>query len=122
MITRKSIQSGIYLQSFASCPGEVLWTQEKIDVSLSETLQSRPADGEIWLFGYGSLIWNPLFEYDAREVATLHGWHRSFCLRAIAGRGSPDAPGRMLSLEPGGFTRGVALRLPEVGLDTSHLT
>ena len=117
MMTRKSILSGTYLQSFVSCLSEVLWTQEKIDLSLSEALKSRPAGGEVWLFGYGSLIWNPLFEYDAREVATLHGWHRSFCLRVIVGRGSPEAPGRMLSLEPGGSTRGVALRLPEANLD-----
>ncbi|MGF6779280.1 gamma-glutamylcyclotransferase [Paraburkholderia sp. GAS334] len=117
MMTRKSILSGTYLRSFADCLSEVLWTQEQIDQSLSETLKSRPANGEVWLFGYGSLIWNPLFEYDAREIATLQGWQRSFCLRVIAGRGTRETPGRMLSLEPGGSTRGVALRLPAANLD-----
>jgi cation transport protein ChaC len=47
----------------------------------------------------------------------LHGWHRSFCIRLIAGRGTPQQPGRMLSLEQGGSTQGVALRLCRETLD-----
>ncbi|WP_232624480.1 gamma-glutamylcyclotransferase [Paraburkholderia ginsengisoli] len=50
-------------------------------------------------------------------MATLHGWHRSFCIRMIAGRGTPEQPGRMLSLEAGGSTQGVALRLDGATLE-----
>lgn len=117
MLTRNLILSGVYFEAFAGLPGEALWTLEKIDASLAKALASRPADGEVWLFGYGSLIWNPLFECDAKEVATLHGWHRSFCLRMIAGRGCVKTPGRMLSLEPGGCASGLALRLPKDKVD-----
>ncbi|WP_256971857.1 gamma-glutamylcyclotransferase [Paraburkholderia caledonica] len=113
VLSRKLILSGAYLQAFASALGDTLWPLERIEASLNQTLEKRPRNTDVWLFGYGSLLWNPLFEFDAREIATLHGWHRSFCLRVVAGRGSVEAPGRMLSLEPGGSTTGVALRLPK---------
>lgn len=111
MLNRNAIRSGAYLDSFDSLPSGMLWTQAQIDASLEQTLRQRPADGEVWVFAYGSLIWNPISEFDCRRVATLHGWHRSFCIRLIAGRGTPEQPGRMLALEPGGRTQGVALRL-----------
>jgi cation transport protein ChaC len=112
VLSRKLILSGAYHEAFANVLGDVLWPLEKIEASLNDTLAARPASGEVWIFGYGSLIWNPLFEFDSRAVGTLHGWHRSFCLRVVAGRGSVETPGRMLSLEPGGSTSGVLLRLP----------
>lgn len=117
MLNRHAISSGAYLESFDTLPKEILWTQERIDQSLAQTMQSRPDGGDVWVFGYGSLMWNPISVYDSRRIATLHGWHRSFCLRVIAGRGTPERPGRMLSLEPGGSTRGVALRLCNSTLD-----
>jgi cation transport protein ChaC len=113
MLNRTAISSGAYLQSFDSLPKDILWTQAQIDRSLAETMLRRPEQGDLWVFAYGSLLWNPISEYDSRVIATLDDWHRSFCIRLIAGRGSPDKPGRMLSLEPGGTTEGVALRMPE---------
>jgi len=111
MLTRESLQSGHYLDNI-ELPAEFRWTQDRIDASLTDTLADRPDDGEdVWIFAYGSLMWNPLLDFDRRSVATLHGWHRSFCMRSIAGRGSPERPGRMLGLEAGGSTQGVALRL-----------
>lgn len=62
---------------------------------------------------YGSLIWNPTMKFAERRKATLHGWHRSFCLHLIAGRATLEHPGRMLSLEPDGCVEGIAFRLPE---------
>lgn len=110
MVTRQIIDSGAYLQHFESLPD--LWTLEQIDASLEETLRARPADAtSIWIFAYGSLIWNPMIEFDQRMVATLHGWQRSFCLQMTVGRASPERPGRMLALRSGGHTGGIALRL-----------
>jgi cation transport protein ChaC len=77
----------------------------------------RPEGGDVWVFAYGSLMWNPISRYDARRVSTLHGWHRSFCLRITAARGSPENPGRMLSIEAGGSTQGVAIRLCQSTLE-----
>ncbi len=59
----------------------------------------RGADPELWVFGYGSLIWNPDFPVAHRQIARLHGWHRSFCMRSIHHRGSVDAPGLVLALD-----------------------
>ncbi|ACD20050.1 gamma-glutamylcyclotransferase [Paraburkholderia phytofirmans] len=111
MLNRNAISSGAYLESFESLPKDMLWTQAQIDASLAHTMQQRPDNGEVWVFAYGSLMWNPISDFDSRRIATLHGWHRSFCIRMIAGRGTPQQPGRMLSLEQGGCTQGVALRL-----------
>jgi cation transport protein ChaC len=117
MLNRTAISSGAYLESFDSLPKEILWTQSQIDQSLADTMSRRPEQGDLWVFAYGSLMWNPISEYDSRVIATLDYWHRSFCIRLLAGRGSPENPGRMLSLEPGGTTEGVALRMPEANLN-----
>lgn len=111
MLTRESLQSGHYFENL-ELPHEYRWSQNRIDQSLASTLAARPDNSDaLWIFAYGSLMWNPLLEFDRRELATLHGWHRSFCMRSLAGRGSPEQPGRMLGLEPGGSTEGTALRL-----------
>jgi cation transport protein ChaC len=54
---------------------------------------------------------------DRKQVATLHGWHRSFCLRMDIGRASPEMPGRMLALESGGHAHGVALKLARATME-----
>jgi len=66
---------------------------------------------DIWVFGYGSLICNPVIEHDQRIVARAHGFHRRFCLWTKIGRGSPEYPGLVLSLDRGGSCLGVAYRL-----------
>ncbi len=86
-----------------------LTTAER-EASLQATLAAAPP-GDLWLFGYGSLMWNPAFLHEERMIATVHGWHRRFCLWTPVGRGSPEAPGLVLALEPGGSCRGVAFRL-----------
>lgn len=53
----------------------------------------------MWVFGYGSLLWNPGFEVTRRVVATLPGYHRSFCMRSIHHRGTPEVPGLVLALD-----------------------
>lgn len=66
----------------------------------------------MWVFGYGSLLWNPGFEVAERVVAELHGWHRSFCMRSIHHRGTREEPGLVLALDAqqGAACRGLALR------------
>ncbi|WP_197917535.1 gamma-glutamylcyclotransferase [Thiosulfatihalobacter marinus] len=53
----------------------------------------------MWVFGYGSLLWNPGFEYREKTLATLDGWHRSFCMRSIHHRGTEEQPGLVLALD-----------------------
>ena len=62
--------------------------------------------GPLNVFGYGSLLWKPGFDYAERVPASVHGWHRSFCLQVNRFRGSPENPGLMLALDHGGSCRG----------------
>lgn len=67
----------------------------------------------LWVFGYGSLIWDPGFPVAERVVARAAGWHRSFCMRSIHHRGTPERMGLVLALDsaPGAFCDGVAFRV-----------
>lgn len=67
----------------------------------------------LWVFGYGSLIWNPEFPVAERHIARLRDWHRSFCMWSIHHRGTVADPGLVLALDhaPGGHCDGVAFRV-----------
>lgn len=65
------------------------------------------------MFGYGSLMWRPGFTYIDRRTATLHGRRRSFCIHSVHHRGTPERPGLVLGLAPGGAVRGAAYRVAE---------
>ena len=80
---------------------------------LSERLLEQLGDQPLWLFTYGSLIWNPNFAFAEQRRGTIHGWHRSFCLELTRWRGSPKQPGLMMALEGGGSCDGVVFRLPD---------
>ena len=112
MLNRDTLSSGTFREHFAAANKGMLWTAEQLRESLAQTMREQPEGGGLWIFAYGSLMWNPIVAFEERRVATLEGWHRSFCLRSMAGRGNPENPGRMLALEPGGRTEGVALRIP----------
>lgn len=78
----------------------------------------------MWVFGYGSLIWNPEFPVAEAVVARVHGWHRSFCMRSIHHRGSEAAPGLVLALDraEGAHCDGLAFRVaPGAEEATLHL-
>lgn len=68
-----------------------------------------------WFFAYGSLMWDPGFEVAERVVATVEGFHRSFCLRSVEYRGTYEKPGLVLGLDAteGAVCKGVALRVAE---------
>jgi cation transport protein ChaC len=92
--------------------GELL-SEDELEASLQAALASSHREPDVWLFAYGSLIWNPVLEFDERVVATAHGWHRSFCLWSRVNRGTPERPGLVLGLDRGGRCTGVAYRIPE---------
>ncbi|MGO9742980.1 MAG: gamma-glutamylcyclotransferase [Roseiarcus sp.] len=66
---------------------------------------------EFWVFGYGSLIWNPGFEFAERRGALLFGWTRRLCVWSHVYRGAPEAPGLVFGLDAGGECFGVAYRV-----------
>jgi len=76
-----------------------------------KVLAGAPA-GDLWLFAYGSLIWNPDHDFVEQARAIALGWHRSFCLTLTRWRGTREVPALMMALDRGGRCTGVAYRLP----------
>ncbi|MDF2235177.1 gamma-glutamylcyclotransferase [Albimonas sp. CAU 1670] len=82
----------------------------------------RDESGALWVFGYGSLIWNPGFPWAERRAARLSGFRRAFCLRSIRYRGTPEAPGLVLALaaRQGAECRGLVYRVAPDHADDAH--
>ncbi|WP_291391017.1 gamma-glutamylcyclotransferase [Devosia sp.] len=80
-------------------------------------IDAVPSQGEMWLFAFGSLLWNKRFTSDDERPGMVRGWHRDFCLGPDTRfRGNPEAPGYTLSLDRGGQCKGMVYRLPREGL------
>ncbi|WP_313437071.1 gamma-glutamylcyclotransferase [Stenotrophomonas sp.] len=117
MLTREMISNPHFLETFQDHPEQPRWSADSIQSSLDDTLALRKEKGAVWIFGYGSLVWNPLIEHSAMERAVLRGWHRSFCLKLLDGRATRERPGRMLGLVAGGETTGFAFRVEQHNLN-----
>jgi cation transport protein ChaC len=111
-LTREALQDG-FVRDMITRSGIDLKVLSDDDrrASLEATLAAQPVLGDVWLFAYGSLIWNPAFHYVERQPMLIRGWHRQFCLSTPVGRGTPDQPGLVLGLDRGGSCRGVAFRI-----------
>lgn len=112
-ITREGLLDGTFLERARAIPGLQALSDEQLEESLDSALASKRRTHEVWIFAYGSLIWNPAFEYEDRVGAVVKGWHRSFCLSAPFGRGTPENPTLFLALNQGGSAEGVAYKLPK---------
>lgn len=82
------------------------------DRATTALLAARPA-GPLWLFAYGSLLWRPEFDATEARRAVAYGWQRGFSMQILSHRGTPEQPGYMMCLDPGGECEGLALRLRE---------
>jgi cation transport protein ChaC len=78
---------------------------------LRRTRAQLRAHGDLWIFGYASLIWRREFEAVEHRSALVRGWHRALRMRSRVNRGTPQQPGLVFALLPGGACRGVVFRL-----------
>lgn len=93
-------------------PGTTDHTPEEFQALALAFLARRPP-GDLWLFAYGSLIWNPELDHEESRRALARGWHRSFCLKLTRWRGTREVPALMLALDRGGSCAGMVYRLSE---------
>ena len=79
-------------------------------MTLRHFMASVPA-GELWVFGYGSLMWSPCFSYGEKRLARVHGYHRALCILSTRYRGTHRKPGLVMGLCRGGSCWGMAFRI-----------
>jgi cation transport protein ChaC len=111
MLTRESIRSGAVRRLAAEHGLMRVLSDAELAASLEKMLRGVDLSAGVWVFAYGSLIWNPAFHFTDRVVGTVYGFHRRFCLWTHLGRGCPERPGLVLGLERGGSCRGVAYHI-----------
>src|SRR4051812_15521374 len=104
VITRESLRNGTMLASIRAraTPDFPIRSDAELEASLDASLAEHSADQDVWLFAYGSLMWNPAFHFAEQTSGLVRGYHRRFCLSLTRGRGSPEHPGLMLALDRGG--------------------
>ena len=113
-ITRDMLASGALPTLFREAREEGLITplsDEAREANWRATLARHRRGSDLWIFGFGSLMWNPACKVAETRPAVVSGWHRRFCIWTQLGRATPDLPGLTLGLEPGGSCRGLALRI-----------
>jgi cation transport protein ChaC len=80
-------------------------------MEIAQFLEQLPR-GDLWVFGYGSLMWSPGFRYSEKETALVRGYHRALCILSSRYRGTPEKPGLVMGLCRGGSCWGMAFRVP----------
>jgi glutathione-specific gamma-glutamylcyclotransferase len=79
---------------------------------LARTRREWGGGRDLWVFGYASLLWNPEFTFDAHHGAFVRGWHRALRMASRINRGTPERPGLVFALLPGGSCHGAVYRVP----------
>jgi glutathione-specific gamma-glutamylcyclotransferase len=111
-ITREDIERDTSREAIKNSPhASRLLSEDEMQRSLNDMLAGWNGLDDVFVFGYGSLIWNPCMEHSGRLVGTVRGYHRRFCLWSNVYRGTPENPGLVLGLDTGGAVRGILFRL-----------
>jgi cation transport protein ChaC len=111
-LTRDQIKNGHVRKMIAELGIAMrVLSEEELGASREATVAGADLSSGVWLFGYGSLIWNPAFHFSDRLTGRIYGFHRRFCLWTHLGRGCPERPGLVLGLERGGSCRGAVFHI-----------
>lgn len=114
MLARKDFtpeRIAAYSQLAAQFGDAQFLSEEAREATRAKTMAQHVPGHDLWVFGYGSLMWNPAIHVDESLPAHVEGFSRSFCMRLMFGRAMPDNPGLMLCLVPGGSCAGIAHRI-----------
>jgi glutathione-specific gamma-glutamylcyclotransferase len=79
---------------------------------LARTRREWGGRADLWVFGYASLLWRPEFDFDEHRPALVRGWHRALRMASRINRGTPEVPGLVFALLPGGSCHGAVYRVP----------
>ena len=90
---------------------EVLKPQRDPQAMLERAMAEWGGSEDLWIFGYGSLIWRPEFDFAEQRPARVHGWHRALKMWSRINRGTPERPGLVFGLLTGGCCRGMVFRI-----------
>ena len=93
---------------YATLPG-----RRDPDALFDHAIKGWAGHGDVWVFGYASLIWRPEFDCVEQRPAVAYGWHRALEMRSRVNRGTPECPGLVFALVRGGSCRGIAFRIEE---------
>ena len=118
LLSREALSSGAIRRLVEAHPHVETLNPAELTASRRQALAGRDLSGGVWLFAYGSLIWNPLIDVAEKRLGTAYGYHRRFCIWSELGRGSPERPGLMLALDHGGACRGVLLRVAPARIES----
>lgn len=117
---REAILSGaldrMVAEAHRDAPYRLKTVAERTGIKRAMLARLKPGE-DAWLFAYGSLIWNPAFAFAERRIGRVYGYHRRFAFWTRTGRGTPDKPGLMLALEPGGSCCGLVYRIAAAEAD-----
>jgi cation transport protein ChaC len=109
-LTREKLEADWVREMIRQQDPEVeLLPDDRLEASLETMLAGWDGRSPVWVFGYGSLIWNPCVHVAAKAKARLYGYHRELCLWTPLGRGTREVPGLVFGLERGGSCHGVGL-------------
>jgi len=85
-------------------------------MDISNSLKSLAPQSNLWVFGYGSLMWNPEFEYEQSSIAKVYGFHRRLCLWSVRYRGTAKNPGLVVGMASGGSCLGMIFKVPDANI------
>lgn len=98
-------------------PADWCMDETEREANRHAVLADRP-DPDLWVFAYGSLIWDPAVQVEEYRYGALNGWQRSFCMHLEGGRGKPSQPGLMAALDEGGHCDGMVFRIAKDHIET----